>query len=304
MTERSRFWGGTATGDATVAPYDAETEFAQVMMSIAGARQITTNLSLVFRDDLNELVITGSGSPVSVASGRGLVYGTWYENDAAVGVAIATPAASTRIDRIVVRKSWAAQTVRITLITGVEGGGAPALVQVAGTTWDMPLYQASITTGGVITLTDERDILSSRAHGVRVHRTTAQSIPNNTSTAVQWDGEEFDTDGYHTGSGTTLVVPPGLGGLYVITTNLAFDINVTGAREFLIVSGGSSPPTIASTDKDGSATSPATASLSCVEQLDAGQSVEVYVKQVSGAPLDLLPGSTQPVNFGMIRIGN
>jgi len=71
-------------------------------------------------------------------------------------VVIPSPTVSTRIDRIVLRKSWVAQTVRITRIEGIEGGGAPALTQTDGTTWDIPLYQVSITTGGNITLTDER----------------------------------------------------------------------------------------------------------------------------------------------------
>ena len=164
MTERSRFWGGTVTGDAAgVAPYDAETEFAGVLRSLAGAGAIATNLSGVFRNELDQLRVSGSGTPVSVAAGRALVYGTWYEADAAVSVAVPTPSVSTRIDRIVLRKDWAAQTVRVTRIGGVEGGGAPAMTQVAGTTWDMPLATLSVTTGGGITVTDGREFIGDRA---------------------------------------------------------------------------------------------------------------------------------------------
>lgn len=156
MTERSRVWDGTATGDATAAPYDAATEFAQVLISLAGAGGIPTDFSAVFAGELNELAATGVASPVAINTGRALTYGAWYENDASLNVAIPTPAALTRIDRIVLRKSWAAQTVRITRIAGVEGGAAPALTQLVGTTWDEPLWQVSITVGGVITLTDQR----------------------------------------------------------------------------------------------------------------------------------------------------
>lgn len=159
MTERSRFWDGVAVGDATEAPYDASTEFAAVLRSICGANGVATNLGGVFDNELNELAVSGASSPLSVASGRALAYGNWYESDAAVSVVVPTPAASTRIDRIVLRKDWTAQTVRITRIAGVEGGGAPSLVQIAGTTWDTPLAQASITTGGVITLTDQREFI-------------------------------------------------------------------------------------------------------------------------------------------------
>lgn len=159
VTERSQFWSGTVTGDASIAPYDADTEFARVLRSIAGANAIPTHRSGVFVDDLNELAASGGTSPVAIATGRALVDGTWYENDASVNVAIPTPSASTRIDRIVARKSFSAQTIRITRIAGTEGAGAPAITQSAGVTWDMPICQASITTGGIITILDERNFI-------------------------------------------------------------------------------------------------------------------------------------------------
>lgn len=150
------FWDGIATGDATSAPYDAPTEFAGVLLAMMGIR---ANSGRVFVTD-GSLLVTGTVTPVSVASGQSIVYGNWYKNTAAVTVVIPTPAGATRIDRIVLRKDWSAQTVRITRIAGVEGGAAPALVQVAGTTWDIPLAQASITTGGVITVVNEQEVAS------------------------------------------------------------------------------------------------------------------------------------------------
>lgn len=159
MTERSRVWDGTATGDATEAPYDAPTEFARLFQRGFGIGQMT-NLGGVINGAPGFSDLTPS-SPVAntvrIASGIAWVYGTQYDNDANVDVNIPTPGVSTRVDRVVLRKSWAAQTVRITRIAGVEGAGAPALVQIAGTTWDIPLAQASITTGGAITLTDQRE---------------------------------------------------------------------------------------------------------------------------------------------------
>lgn len=106
----------------------------------------------------NNLATAGASSPVAVNTGSALVYGIWYENDASVNVTIPTPASNPRIDRVVLRASWSAQTVRITRIAGTEAASptAPALTQTANTTWDIPLYQVRITTGGAITLTDER----------------------------------------------------------------------------------------------------------------------------------------------------
>jgi len=158
MTERSGPWDGSSVGDATEAAYDAPTEFARFLEGLHGGM---TNRGGVVVNKLNKLAVTapGSISPCTVASGWAYVYGTWYESDSAVSVSIPTPAVSTRIDRIVLRKDWAAQTLRVTRIAGTEGAGAPAITQTVGTTWDLPIAQVSITTGGVITLTDQREFI-------------------------------------------------------------------------------------------------------------------------------------------------
>ncbi len=152
MTEDSILWTTSGTGDG------ASTGYTQTEL-IRWLRQsfISDNTDEgVAKNYLNELEVTGVATPVSVDTGAAYVYGFPYWNTASVDVAIPTPTVATRIDRIVLRASWSAQTVRITRIAGTEGGGAPALTQTDGDTWDVPLAQASVTTGGVITVTDER----------------------------------------------------------------------------------------------------------------------------------------------------
>jgi hypothetical protein len=152
MTETSWPWGGITVGDATLAPY-SDDEWSDIWRKLFVEDRTAQG---VLKRYANELAVSGAVSPVSVATGAALIDGKFYESDAVVGVAIPTPAVSTRIDRIVLRKDFAAQTVRITRIAGAEGGAAPAITQNDGVTWDIPLAQASITTGGAITLTDER----------------------------------------------------------------------------------------------------------------------------------------------------
>ncbi len=154
MAETSRPWGGIVLGDSGAYSDDQWTDIWERFLG-ALADADTGVLSNV----TNELEATGVATPIAVDTGVAMVDGTFYINTVSVNVVIATPIVLTRIDRIVLRKSWAAQTVRITLIAGAEGGAAPALVQNDGVTWDMPLFQASITIGGVITLTDERERL-------------------------------------------------------------------------------------------------------------------------------------------------
>lgn len=155
MVERSRFWDGTTLGDATVAPYDAATEFSEVMLALSGGYPDANKGGTLGLLSLACSVF--AANTLRVAAGQAIVWGTWYENSANLDFTIPTPAASTRIDRIVVRKSWAAQTTRLTRIAGAEGGAAPAMVQTSGTTWDIPICNVSITTGGTMTITDARN---------------------------------------------------------------------------------------------------------------------------------------------------
>lgn len=165
MTQISYFWDGTALGDAEGAPYHLSNEeevspfvdiFLRALFNGDEDRGVLNNWA-------NELEVTAPGavSPAVVDTGAALVYGLPYFNTAGVNVTVPTPASDTRIDRIVVRRDWADQEARITRIAGVEGGAAPAIIQSPapeGTGfYDIPLAQVSITTGGVITLTDERE---------------------------------------------------------------------------------------------------------------------------------------------------
>lgn len=163
MTESSLLWTNNGTGDGTSGGY-TQAKLVEWMRALFTK---SANRGGVSPDYLNELAVTGTSSPVAVASGAALAYGFVYLSDASVNVAVASPSVSTRIDRIVLRVNWSAQTVRITRVAGSEGSGSPpALTQSAGTTWDVPLAQVSITTGGVITVTDERVWLDVTGDGV------------------------------------------------------------------------------------------------------------------------------------------
>lgn len=158
MTEISRFWDGHITGDASVAPYDAATEFSRVLASLAGGG--SGNMGGVFPGEGSELEVTGTGTPLSVAAGAALVYGTWYQNSAAYSLACPIPA-GLREDLVVLEKDWDAQTVRIKLQQGVDGGAAATLQQTGpgtGTVWQIPLARA-YNNAGTITVYQARQLL-------------------------------------------------------------------------------------------------------------------------------------------------
>lgn len=110
---------------------------------------------------LNELAVSGTATPISIASGEAWVYGAWYQNDAATTQAVSTPATNPRIDRLILRYDSTAQTVRIALLAGTAAASPvpPTLTQTAST-FEVSLAQVAITTGGVITVTSERGFIT------------------------------------------------------------------------------------------------------------------------------------------------
>jgi len=163
MTEKSFFWNGTSLGDAQYAPYhlgNADYESPFVDLFLRAILNGDENRG-VFKNWENELEVTGAASPVSVDTGGAVVYGMPYENTAAVNVVVSTPTTDTRYDRIVLRRDWTAQTIRITLLSGVEGGSIPAMTQSPAPDgsgiYDVPLATLEVTTAPVITITDDRE---------------------------------------------------------------------------------------------------------------------------------------------------
>ena len=171
MTQRSFHWNAASLGDA-----DALTVNAADGIGFRLANEnyespfVDVGLRMLFNGDgnrgvlpgwLNELAVAGVGTPISVNTGAAVVYGMPYQNTASVNVVVPSPTTDTRQDYIVLRRDWAAQTIRITRIAGVEGGSIPTLTQSPapdGTgIYDVPLATISVTTGGVITVTDARE---------------------------------------------------------------------------------------------------------------------------------------------------
>lgn len=146
----------------------------------------------VVRGKLNELAVSGTSSPLSVASGWAFVNGKLYKSTAAEEVAVPSPAAATRIDRIVLQLDYTAgppMTCVLARVAGEEGGAAPALTQTDGTKWEISLAQASITTGGVITVTDERAYIGDG------HVVTA-SIAADAVTGAKIADDQIDSEHY------------------------------------------------------------------------------------------------------------
>ena len=171
MTQRSWHWNGASLGDADALVTNAATGIGfRLANEDYESLFVDRGLRMVYNGDenrgvlpnwLNELAVTGVATPVAVDTGGAMVYGMPYQNTSSVNVAVPSPSSDTRQDYIVLRRNWADQEIRITRIAGVEGGGIPSLTQSpapSGTgLYDVPLATLSVTTGGVITVTDARE---------------------------------------------------------------------------------------------------------------------------------------------------
>jgi len=156
MAEVSYLWTTDGTGDGEAGGY-TQVHWSAVGRVLAGG----SGWEGVVPGYLNELACTANGAnTVAVNTGGAMVDGKPYYNSASVDVDIpsASGAGNTRIDRIVLRASWAAQTVRITRIAGTDAAtpSAPSITQTSGTTYDILLCQVLVDTAGNVTVTDER----------------------------------------------------------------------------------------------------------------------------------------------------
>lgn len=149
MTEFSMLWE-TQTGTG-----DGSSSYAQDQANIFFRRfgnYDPTKLGVRYNPDLSNLAVSGSSSPLSVATGVADTYGFRYWNlSLAVNVAVSTPAVGDTGGMVVLRATWATNTVRAAIITNTDGNPAiPTVTQTAGTTWEIPLASFVIDTSGNI----------------------------------------------------------------------------------------------------------------------------------------------------------
>lgn len=64
--------------------------------------------------------------------------------------------------------------------------------------------------------------------GAQLVRTASQSIPNTTTTPIQWDTETYDTDAFIGVTSPTITIPSGLGGVYSISAVIGLTSVTTG----------------------------------------------------------------------------
>ena len=202
MSEDSYFWDGNAVlgDDGPYTTQHVQDTFFRMLLNGTGDQG-------VLRGWLNEMLVSGAASPITVATGGAIVYGEFFQNDQAASVNIPTPAAGlSRYDQVVVRRSWAAQTVRIARVAGVAAAApaVPILTQTVNVTWEIPLATVLVTDAGTLTVTDTRDYCTFStdwpANAVdtehyAVGSVTLDKVPNRTRYQLKGSGQIEPDDG-------------------------------------------------------------------------------------------------------------
>lgn len=152
MAERSNFWATTGVGDGVAL---TASQFAEWLRAPFTSDKYSTEG--VYAGIGGQLAVTGTSSPVAVASGVAYVAGYYYQNSASVNVAIPIPATGTTGHRVVLRATVNSQTVRIALKSSNDGTSSAPAVQQDSQVWEISLATISVNTSGTITVTDARD---------------------------------------------------------------------------------------------------------------------------------------------------
>jgi hypothetical protein len=126
--------------------------------------------------------------------------------------------------------------------------------------------------------------------GVSVYKSAAQSISNLTATAVTFNTEDFDTDGFHDNSTNTsrFTIPSGKAGKYLVTGNVNYLAgSVTGPRAAYIYKNGS----VYNYQTQNAAVSPspygAIVKVSFVLNLAVSDYIEIFAFQGDGGNLNV-----------------
>lgn len=137
--------------------------------------------------------------------------------------------------------------------------------------------------------------------GVRVFKSSSQSISNSTVTDLTFNSETFDTNAFHSTSSNTdrLTVPAGYAGKYLVIAKMQFAGGTTGIRQVYIYKNTTEYDLIT---WQNTSNSNADMCLSTIVDLTVGDYVKMACWQNNGGALDANSG-TSATSFSMEYLG-
>jgi hypothetical protein len=192
----------------------------------------------VIHGELNQLQVfaDSTGMQVKVKSGAAWIQGHYFESDAEETLAIgAADASNPRIDRVIARLDWAANTIQLAVLQGTPATSpvAPALTENTAR-WEIPLAKITVNAGAVTiasgNITDERIIVKNYPEVyMEANKTDLATIQPSTWTKIQGYGNQIAAN---RGNGTyatgTYKVP--FEGVYLCTLIFYLENMATGKQ--------------------------------------------------------------------------
>ena len=128
--------------------------------------------------------------------------------------------------------------------------------------------------------------------GCYLKATTNQSISNNSYTVINWNAEDYDTDGYHSTSvnNSRITIPAGKAGYYLFHSMITFDsTSTTGARGIAPTKNGSGLGAMFSAP---SPTVVQSVGYSTVRYMAVNDYMEIQAYQASGGSVNVIQDGT------------
>ena len=113
-------------------------------------------------------------------------------------------------------------------------------------------------------------------------KSSGQSISNTTATAITFDTETFDTDGFHTGSQARITIPSGKSGKYLIVVQITVSENATGLRSYGLKKNGTTLKDMTQVSAGGFSGSYPQIAASTIVDVVATDYLEIFFYQDSG----------------------
>jgi hypothetical protein len=141
--------------------------------------------------------------------------------------------------------------------------------------------------------------------GCRLYMSTNQTISNNTQTALTYQAESFDTNGFHSTSTNTsrITIPSGYTGYYLVQTQAVFVANGTGARFSKVYKNGTTDVSTGRRVSNLSSTTETSLVGSDILYLTAGDYIEHFVLQTSGGNLSMNQDAEAFTGFNVQFLG-
>lgn len=172
MTEKSYFWNGNSVGDAVNAPYTIDA-IHEIFNQIFCSKMTSEG---VIKGYANGLQGTNpSGLNISINTGAAIVYGRFYENDAAIASTVTAPGAGFNYYTYVLRLTGGAtQTIRVVRL-GPSTTDYPTVTQSAPTfpdppsTWEIELFRVRVSSASAVVMTDRRSYWRNNGYQIPIH---------------------------------------------------------------------------------------------------------------------------------------